>query len=229
MMISQIKIDVLNINHITNCYILWDEKTKETAIIDPADKAQDIIEQIRYYDLKPKYVFLTHGHIDHTIALKDIMQEYGIKTVISKEEKDMLTGVYDDCSARYGVEQVIYNMDDFLLLEDGDEISLGETKVKLIHTPGHTKGCACFYVEKDNILITGDTLFYNCFGRCDLETASIVDMASSLRRIYSTYKDVHIFPGHGKIDVPIENTMEPVRELMLRNYGIYIGGKNENF
>lgn len=223
-MIEQIKIDVLDINHITNCYLLFDEDTKEAVIIDPADKANLIEERIAYLGLKPKYVLLTHAHIDHTIALSEIMNKYDIKTIAGKLEEGILVGKNDDCSNRYGLEQVNYNMEDFILAQDGQVFNVGNLSIEVIFTPGHTKGSVCYFVNKDNLLITGDTLFYNCFGRCDLDTSDIGDMIRSLKKLYRRFKNVNIYPGHGKINIPIDDTYDDVRVLMYNNYKIDIGG-----
>lgn len=223
-MIEQLKIDVLDINHITNCYLLFDEDTKEAVIIDPADKANLIEERIAYLGLKPKYVLLTHAHIDHTIALSEIMNKYDIKTIAGKLEEGILVGNNDDCSNRYGLEQVNYNMEDFILAQDGQVFNVGNLSIEVIFTPGHTKGSVCYFVNKDNLFITGDTLFYNCFGRCDLDTSDIGDMIRSLKKLYRRFKNVNIYPGHGKINIPIDNTYDDVRVLMYNNYKIDIGG-----
>ncbi len=223
-MIEQLKIDVLDINHITNCYLLFDEDTKEAVIIDPADKANLIEERIAYLGLKPKYVLLTHAHIDHTIALSEIMNKYDIKTIAGKLEEGILVGNNDDCSNRYGLEQVNYNMEDFILAQDGQVFNVGNLSIEVIFTPGHTKGSVCYFVNKDNLLITGDTLFYNCFGRCDLDTSDIGNMIRSLKKLYRRFKNVNIYPGHGKINIPIDNTYDDVRVLMYNNYKIDIGG-----
>ena len=229
-MIEQIKIDVLDIDHITNCYLVWDEETKEAAIVDPADKAYLIEQRVEELGITPKYVLLTHGHIDHTIALNKIMERYNIKTIAGIKEKNMLEGNCDDCSSRYGLEQVKHNMNDFILAKDNFVFQIGNMHFKVISTPGHTKGCVCYYNEDTNELITGDTLFYNCFGRCDLETSSIMDMYNSLKKIYRKYRSLnpHIYPGHGKIDIPLEDTYDDVRVLMYNNFRIDIGGYDES-
>lgn len=229
-MIEQIKIDVLDIDHITNCYIIWDSETKEAVIVDPADKAYLIKQKVEELEIIPKYVLLTHAHIDHIIALEDIMKEYKIKTIAGIYEKDMLERKYDNCAPRYGLEQVKYNMEDFILAKDNYVFQVGNMDFKVISTPGHSKGSVCFYIENENILITGDTLFYNCFGRCDLQTSSVMDMYNSLRKLYRKYRHLNpcIFPGHGKINVTLEDTYDNVRVLMFNNYKIDIGGYYES-
>ncbi len=215
-MIENIKINVLGSQHVTNCYIIWDKETKEAAIVDPADNEEVIIKSIENLGVNLKYIMLTHAHNDHTIALLPLLEKYkDIKVIASSKEKDMLEGKVSDCSNVFGLQQVKYDLNKFLLLNDNNEFNIGNIKVKLIQTSGHTRGSSCYYIEKDNILITGDTLFENCFGRCDLESASIEDMTKSLCRLYQDFKEVHIYPGHGNFNIRIEDTFNEVRRILL--------------
>ena len=220
-MIKLIKINVLGSYHVTNCYIIWDEKTKEAAIVDPADDAQKIIENIRDLNLKLKYVMLTHAHKDHTVALNELLKNYDIKVIASVDEAPMLEGKVNDCSDVFGLSQVPFNLSRFILLNDGECFNIGDINIKIIHTPGHTKGSACYYIEDEKILLTGDTLFSDCFGRCDLDSASIEDMANSLYNLYKNYNDVHIFPGHNLTNINIKDTYPQIKELLE-----YVAGVN---
>lgn len=220
-MIKLIKINVLGSYHVTNCYIIWDEKTKEAAIVDPADDAQKIIENIRDLNLKLKYVMLTHAHKDHTIALNELLKNYDIKVIASVDEAPMLEGKVNDCSDVFGLRQVPFDLSRFILLNDGECFNIGDINIKIIHTPGHTKGSACYYIEDEKILLTGDTLFSDCFGRCDLDSASIEDMANSLYNLYKNYNDVHIFPGHNLTNINIKDTYPQIKELLE-----YVAGVN---
>lgn len=220
-MIEQIEINVLGSQHVTNCYIIWDENTKEAAVIDPADKVELIINRIEEQNLKLKYVILTHGHNDHTIALLPLLKKYNdINVIASIKEKYMLEAKVSDCSDIFGLKQIKYDLNRFMLLNDGDEFNIGDINVRIIQTSGHTKGSACYYIEKENILITGDTLFENCFGRCDLASASIEDMTESLCKLYKNYKNVCIFPGHGRTNIKIDETFSEVRRILLNCTGI---------
>lgn len=219
-MIKLIKINVLGSYHVTNCYIIWDEKTKEAAIVDPADDAQKIIENIRDLNLKLKYVMLTHAHKDHTVALNELLKNYDIKVIASVDEAPMLEGKVNDCSDVFGLSQVPFNLSRFILLNDGECFNIGDINIKIIHTPGHTKGSACYYIEDEKILLTGDTLFSDCFGRCDLDSASIEDMANSLYNLYKNYNDVHIFPGHNLTNINIKDTYPQIKELLEHVAGV---------
>lgn len=234
-MIEQLKINILDTDHVTNCYLIWDEETKEAIIVDPADKEELIEEKIDELNLKVKYIVLTHAHKDHTIAVIPLIRKYNVKVIASLKEKDMLLSKYNDCSDVFGLQQVKYDLNDFILLNDGDKFNIGNTEIQIIHTPGHTRGSACYYIEKYNILITGDTVFSNCFGRCDLDTASIEDMRDSLCKLYSKYENTYIYPGHGHTNIVLKDTYNHVRRIFLYNSHIdlneYIklGGRNESF
>ena len=219
-MIKLIKINVLGSYHVTNCYIIWDEKTKEATIVDPADDAQKIIENIRDLNLKLKYVMLTHAHKDHTVALNELLKNYDIKVIASVDEAPMLEGKVNDCSDVFGLSQVPFDLSRFILLNDGECFNIGDINIKIIHTPGHTKGSACYYIEDEKILLTGDTLFSDCFGRCDLDSASIEDMANSLYNLYKNYNDVHIFPGHNLTNINIKDTYPQIKELLEHVAGV---------
>ena len=219
-MIKLIKINVLGSYRVTNCCIIWDEKTKEAAIVDPADDAQKIIENIRDLNLKLKYVMLTHAHKDHTIALNELLKNYDIKVIASVDEAPMLEGKVNDCSDVFGLSQVPFDLSRFILLNDGECFNIGDIIIKIIHTPGHTKGSACYYIEDEKIILTGDTLFSDCFGRCDLDSASIEDMANSLYNLYKNYNDVHIFPGHNLTNINIKDTYPQIKELLEHVAGV---------
>lgn len=215
-MIEQLEIDVVDSGHITNCYIVWDKDTKEATIIDPADKAETIQKRIKELNLKVKYIALTHAHKDHTIALEELIKKYNVKVIASVQEKEMLQARVDDCSKVFGITQQANNINDFILLENNEEFKLGNLQIRIINTPGHTKGSACYYIESENILITGDTLFSNCFGRCDLASASIEDMIKSLCVLYKNYSEVYIYPGHGETQILVKDTYDIVKRIMFR-------------
>lgn len=215
-MIEKLEINVANTKHITNCYIFSDESTNEAVVIDPADNAQLIIERINKLCLKLKYIMLTHAHRDHTNALLDLLNKYNdVKVIVSKHEVQMLSGTVDDCSGVFDLAKQKYDFNRFIFLSDEDIINVGNTAIKHINTPGHSSGSSCFYIKEEGILFTGDTLFSNSFGRCDLETGSIEDMANSLCRIYINYSNVKIYPGHGVSSVLIEDTYKSVRNMLL--------------
>lgn len=212
-MIKKLELEVKNFGHFTNTYLIYD-KNKEVVIVDPADKADVIIAEIENLELKPKYVLLTHGHVDHVLALEEIIHKYDIKVIANINEKDMLVGNVSNCSNVFGLTQNKYNPDDFILLNNEEYINVGDMKIQMIHTPGHTIGSCCYYIEKENVLITGDTLFSDCFGRCDLKTANLEDMVNSLIKLYKNFKEVQIYPGHDASGMKVIDTYSVVRKYL---------------
>ena len=230
-MIEKLRINIQDTEHVTNVYIVWDEMSQEAVLIDPADKEYIISRIIEEKGLKLKYVLLTHAHKDHTVALPDIMKKYSdVKVIANENEREMLEGKYSDSSMVFNLKQYLdYDFSRFVFLKDGDEISFGNKKIIMYHTPGHTKGGTCYYIKADNALFSGDTLFSDCFGRCDLVTSNIYDMAKSLDRLYKMFygTGVFVYPGHGWDGETIESGYDEVKELMYRSYGINLGGKND--
>ncbi len=214
-MIEKIEIEIFNTGHITNCYLIYDEN-KEALIIDPADKAELIEEKIKELNLKPKYILLTHGHADHVFALEEISNYYNIPIIANINEKGMFNKSVNNYSEVFGKTQKEFNLDKFIFKSNNEYIKVGNMVIKMIETPGHTGGSCCYFFEKENILVTGDTLFSDCFGRCDLETGSIDDMIDSLINLYKKYKGVTIYPGHNLSGIKIEDTYEYIRDYLKR-------------
>jgi len=175
---------VMKIKHLivgmleTNCYLLI--SNNEFGIIDPGDEAEKILEEIRKIKAEPKYIINTHYHSDHISANEKIKEETGAQILIHEAEKDFIN----------------FEADKFL--KDGDKIRIGESVLKVLHTPGHTKGSICLLGEK--FIFTGDTLFKDGYGRTDLSGCSQKDLKESLKRLSKLLKPgMRVYPGHGEI------------------------------
>lgn len=163
---------------LTNCYILI--SNKGAAVIDPGGGLKKILEEIEKSKTKLKYIILTHSHWDHALAVLKLKEKTGAKILIHKEEKNFI---------KFEVDQ---------FLEEGEEIKIGEISLKVIHTPGHSKGGICL-LEKD-FIFTGDTLFEDSHGRTDLPGGSQKEMENSLKKLEKILKPkMKIYPGHGPI------------------------------
>jgi glyoxylase-like metal-dependent hydrolase (beta-lactamase superfamily II) len=198
----------------TNCYIVGDEATKTCAIIDPGQKADQILEAVAELGLEVKLILLTHGHYDHVMAVPQIVKATGAKVYIHKKDQWLL-----ECDEvlRYGTRAEGYSVphiDGFL--EDGQTIALGSLTFKVLHTPGHTAGCCVFLCEE--AMFSGDTLFQECCGRTDLETGSLEDILRSLKRLAQLEGNFRVFPGHeGFSSLEYERQYNPyIREAMRR-------------
>lgn len=177
----------------TNCYIFGCEKTMEGGLVDPGDCADDIIRVIEDSKLTIKYIFLTHGHSDHIMALEKVKEATNAKVVISGEDAPCLASPKRSLAKYMNLDHPAIEAD--ILAKDGDVFEVGTLKCKWISTPGHTSGSSCILTE--DILFSGDTLFYNDCGRCDLPTGSYDDMLNSLKRLSLLSGDYTVYPGHG--------------------------------
>tara|TARA_Y100001970_G_scaffold47506_1_gene60062 strand:+ start:221 stop:859 length:639 start_codon:yes stop_codon:yes gene_type:complete len=188
-------------------YVIEDDVSKSCAIVDPAWDVTAIIECIQSRDLELVYILLTHGHFDHTDGLADCLAYKEVPVYMSKQE----------------LPKLIPNQQNLIFTNDNDVIPFGSNRIKIMHTPGHSPGGQCFYI--DDHLITGDTLFINGCGRCDLGGSSIDDMYESLERIKSLPDDTLIYPGHHYDDKPIDtliNQKKTNRFLLCQNKDEFI-------
>ena len=193
----------------TNCYILVDKKTRAAAIIDPGCAPEQIIEAVKNADADVKMIINTQGHWDHIGANKAVAAATGAPIYIHRIDAPMLQdGELSLCKLFRGDGD---GGEASRLLEDGDVIDLGDLQIKVILTPGHTKGGVCLYCEAEKIVFSGDTLFADGFGRMDLYGGSHKQMRVSLRMLLSLPEDVRLLPGHGG-----ETTIGAVRGKYLR-------------
>lgn len=156
-----------------NSFVYYDEETKEGIILDPGGDIGNIIKFVEKENIKIVAILLTHGHYDHAGGVAELKQIYECDVVCHKDEKYTLLDPQINLSAMTGR---IIEINPDILLEDGDVFKFGkDSKLKVIHTPGHTAGGACYYDENYGILFSGDTLFAGGIGRTDFPTKSRLD------------------------------------------------------
>lgn len=189
---------VLNENFITNTYIVTDEESGETAVIDPSLPQQELAEKVR--GLNVKYIFITHGHSDHTCGAKIVRDNIktDAKIVIHKDDDEMLHDVTINEFANTNVDFEFPEIGADIFTADGDEFMLGNTKITVMHTPGHSRGGVCYLFKEDKIMFTGDTLFKLDAGRADLYLGDARTELMSLAKISELEGDYKIYPGHGE-------------------------------
>ncbi len=178
----------------TNCYLVYDEETRDCAVIDPGADPEKIISTIADLELKPVVVLNTHGHVDHIGANSDILQKYAVPLAMHAADTGMLkVSDYIELSLLLGARN---SPAPDRLLAEGDEIAVGRTSLRVIHTPGHTPGSVGFV--QGGFLFSGDTLFCGGVGRTDLPGGSWKDLERSIReRILTLPEETVVLPGHG--------------------------------
>lgn len=177
----------------TNCYLVFDEKTKECAIIDCGDVEPKLDEYIESTSLSVKYIIFTHGHFDHIGGLSHYFDKYKPVVAIHPFDADCLTD--EKANFTYPAPYNFIPVKPTALLRDGDKIKIGNLVFDVIHTPGHTKGGICLYT--DGCLFSGDTLFYRSVGRTDFSGGSFKEIKESVLNLFRLPDNTRVYPGHG--------------------------------
>jgi len=199
----------------TNCYLLYGTKTKEAALFDVGGPIDSLLIIIKENKLDLKYIFFTHGHFDHLIGLPDIKDQFPeAKVCIHKLEHDDMFTQKEWAIKNLGQDFIDYllsdperrkifdfDLDSFgkpeIFIKDNQIFMLGYSEIEAIHSPGHSPGSVCFHI--DNILFSGDVLFYRTVGRVDSQNGSREDQIQSVRRLYKIIPDeTKVYPGHGQ-------------------------------
>lgn len=182
----------------TNCYLIFHDSTKEAVVVDPADNGAYVLNKCRELGVCPTAVLLTHGHFDHILAVKDICRAFPCKVYAGREEDRLLQDASLNLSGSMGTEQTVIEAD--VLVKDGDVLSLAGFSWKVLETPGHTAGSVCYYVESEDVLLSGDTLFADSLGRTDLPTGDLKAIVSSItEKLLTLPEDTMVYPGHGEV------------------------------
>ena len=172
----------------TNCYLVINEATMDTIVIDPGDDQEKLIAIIEKNGLKVKSIFLTHGHIDHVGAVKALSARYNLMTYINREDLDLMdknTYIYGNIN---GVP--------ITHIRDQEVINIGGFEVKCIETPGHSPGGMSFLIE--DVIFSGDTLFQSSIGRTDFERGDYDTLIKSIvEKLLILEDNLIVYPGHG--------------------------------
>lgn len=177
-----------------NTYVLYDDAN--CVVIDPGKNNDDVSNFINENHLNLKGILLTHGHFDHIQGIANLLKSHNAPIYIHKDDVCLLTNAHLNCSDRFSRNDVIVNAKP-LTINDGDELNLLNSPIKVIATPFHTKGSVCFYLRDNKMLFSGDTLFKEGIGRVDFPNSVPELVHDSLSKLITLDKDTTIYPGHG--------------------------------
>jgi glyoxylase-like metal-dependent hydrolase (beta-lactamase superfamily II) len=181
----------------TNCYIVGCPETLESLIVDPGfdrdSEADRILKKVDHHHLKVKYIVNTHGHPDHTAGNGILKEATGAPILIHELDAPKLTDASQNLSRLFGLHVTSPPADQ--TLRDGDVVQVGEVKLKVLHTPGHSKGSISLLGE--SVVFTGDTLFAGSIGRYDFPDASFREIMGSIKRLAMLPDHIKVYSGHG--------------------------------
>ena len=177
----------------TNCYLVWGDDNV-AAVIDPGDNAEWILSQAQQKGLKIEAVLLTHLHIDHFLAVPEIVAATAAQLIIPKDEAPALQ---DDARSLMSWlrSEYRFSLSPDRLVGEGDTVNVGSLAFTVWHTPGHTAGSSCYVCE--DTIFSGDTLFEGSCGRIDLPSGDSLELRRSLLRLGAVKEDYRVMPGHG--------------------------------
>jgi len=192
----------------TNVYIVFSTNSRQAVAIDPAPESTDRIIQILEQKNKTlSAIWLTHSHWDHTADCSFLLEYQKVPVLVHKHDADNLVHPgADGLPAFLDMQPVTPTK----YIENGEVLTIGESRWEVIHVPGHSPGSVCFYNQEEGVLISGDTLFAGTMGNISFPTSSPHLMGTSLFRLSSLPPSTRVFPGHGRA-----TTIEAERNWML--------------
>ena len=183
-----------------NTYVLFDE-TNECVIVDAGchgpDEQKELADFIQKNNLKPVLAINTHGHVDHILGNAFVKKTYNIDIAGNPEDLQLIQSATQH-ALMYG-----FTIDDVPLIDrylnDGDEITFGNSKLKVLHTPGHSKGGICLLNTEDGFILSGDTLFQGSIGRTDLPGGNYDQLIDSIKtKLLVLNPNTKVYTGHGE-------------------------------
>ncbi len=182
-----------------NCYIYWDEVSKEGVIIDPGAfeefEKDEILNFIKTSGINIKLILNTHGHIDHIMGNDWAKKTFDVPLLMHKDDMPLIEKSMDQ-AAMFGVNFPKPPNPD-RIIDETDEIKFADTVLKILHTPGHSPGSICFVDEKEKLIFVGDTVFRGSIGRTDLWMGDSNILLDSIQnRIFKFPDDYVLYPGH---------------------------------
>jgi len=187
----------------SNCYFVTNKQTRETIIIDPGSHAEYLIRMLEENELEAVAILLTHAHFDHIGAAEQLRVDLDIPIYAHIDEK-----------VNFGDNIVANNM---TWLDDEDALlEIAEFSIRVMYTPGHTVGSVCYYIESENVLFSGDTMFWRTYGRTDFPTGNLNAMIDSFVNIlYTLPNETIVYPGHERTTtIGYEKKSNPLNNII---------------
>ena len=178
-----------------NCYVVGSEASGEAAVIDPGGDAARILSVLSAKGLTLKYLILTHAHFDHMGAVRELEEKTGAQVLLGEKDAVVLTSI-DQQASFFGMPPVPPPIA-HRFVKEGDLVEVGELQLRIIETPGHSPGGISIYLEEEQVVFTGDTLFWGSIGRTDLPGSDHGAIIDSLKRKLGALPDgTRVYPGH---------------------------------
>ncbi len=171
-----------------NTYIVENQEEKTCFIVDPSTESNKLTDYIDGNNIQLEGILLTHGHFDHIGGVARLKERYGAKVFMHKMDIDFIDNPLD-----FGRKFPRFDVDE--IVDDGDEITLCNEKIKVVHTPGHSLGGVCYVC--DGVIFCGDTIFKDGYGRCDLRSGDFTALQNSIQKIFDLQGDYVLLCGHG--------------------------------
>ncbi len=179
----------------TNCYLVINEETKESVMVDPGAYPAKVKNAVKEQGLKLKAVLLTHAHFDHIMGLSDVMEDVKVPVYVEEADLPMMTDGESNLSSTY--VRGGYRFEEAVPVNDGQQLEIAGFQFRVIHTPGHTPGGCCYYMEQEGVLFSGDTLFQTSVGRSDFPGGSASALVRSVKeKLLVLPEETHVYPGH---------------------------------
>jgi glyoxylase-like metal-dependent hydrolase (beta-lactamase superfamily II) len=177
-----------------NCWVIGNRRTGEAVCVDPGDQPDEILAMARDMGVTIKYIANSHAHIDHILGVGAIREQTGAKFLLHAGDLELVRNTANMARGWMGVE-IPNPPDPDQFIDEGDIVSVDGLELRVIHTPGHTRGSVCFYAN--GIVFAGDTLFAGSIGRTDLPGGDFdEEMASIVEKLLALPDDTIVLPGH---------------------------------
>jgi hydroxyacylglutathione hydrolase len=181
-----------------NCYILADEETLEAVVIDPGGDEDEILDVLNRNKFKLKYIIDTHGHFDHVDANQPLRDATGAQLAVHEADAQMLSK--PSAEAMFFTGNKLRRSEADILLKEGDVLTFGKYRLKVLHTPGHTPGGISLVLEDHPYVYVGDLLFAGSIGRTDFPGGSFEALIEAVKtKIFPLGDNYTVYPGHGPV------------------------------